>query len=154
MNMNTSVFVIERPKAKGYYKNDSKNKFIGGFYGCLAYNHVMSEVQSHFKAEGCAVLSYGEKKWKPIADRAEYFAYCKESQDAAKKGFFGKNLFAYRVEQSFFDALMDREKYKCWNHFYKKPGEVEWHRRHLKAFKKVIPNLNFDENNYYITEFV
>lgn len=153
MNMNTSVFVIERPKAKGYYKNDSKNKCIGGFYGCLAYNHVMSEVESHFKAEGSAVLSHGEKKWKTIADKAEYSAYCKENRDAAKKGLFQKNFFTYRVEQPFFDALMDRDKHKCWSNFYKQPGETEWYKRHLKDFKKIIPNLDFDKNYYYITEF-
>ena len=152
--MNANLFVIERPKVNGYYKNSSKNKCIGTFCGGLAYNHIMSEVEYNFTVEGCAVLSHGEKKWKPIADEAEYSAYCKENQDAAKKGFLGKNLFVYRVEQAFFDALMDREKYKRWSNFYKMPGEVEWHRRHLKDFEKVIPYLNFDKNYYYISEFV
>ena len=151
--MITSIYVIERPKTKGYYKYDSKNKCISGFYGCLAYNHVMKEVESNFNIEGCAVLRYGEKKWKTITDKAEYSAYCKENQDAAKKGFFQKNFFTYRVEQPFFDALMDRDRHKCWRNFYKHPGETEWHRRHLKAFKKIIPNLDFDKNYYYITEF-
>ena len=45
--MNANLFVIERPKANGYYKNSSKNKCIGTFCGGLAYNHIMSEVESN-----------------------------------------------------------------------------------------------------------
>ena len=148
--MSANVYVFKRDKANGYYQNDMRCECIGEFNGWATYDYVMGEVVFNFNAEGTVVLTSCEDMGRILSTMAEYeTCYMENRRD------FSKNYqFYYRVEKTFFDALMSREHYKEWSQDNDWPGEKKWVREQLAKFRKVIPTLDFEQNYYYVVESI
>ena len=148
--MSAEVFIFKRDKVHGYYQNDLKCECIGEFDGWAADEFVMGELGCKFTAEGTAVLTSCEDMGRVFSTADEYYDFYMKN----RLGFIHNCTFYYRVEQPFFDALMNRERYKEWSQDNDWPGEKKWVREQLSEFKKVIPTLDFEKYYYYVVESV
>lgn len=159
--MGADVFIFKRDKANGYYQNDMKCECVGEFQGWAADSFVMGVVDSHFKANGSAALCCDDYVVTVLEAMEEYRAHLSENYkfyeiEGIKFAYPArqKYVFYYRVEESFFKALVSSKEYSHWSRENDYPGQKQDLKEQIAEFKKAIPTLDFEKYYYYVIESI
>lgn len=144
--MSASVFVLKRNKGFGYYQDDGKSEVVFEFMGYDALEYVTTNFG--YEPIGTAVLSEENEQGRVLKSVEEYVACQNEDMEYRREHFMGlKYVFYYRVEERFFDGILnseDIEDFEC--------SDKEWLLEQLNKFKAAYESFDFKNNYFYVVE--
>lgn len=146
--MSASVFVLKRNKGFGYYQDDGKSEVVFEFMGYDALEYVTTNYQ--YEPIGTTVLSEENEQGRVLESVEEFIACQNEDVEYSRKHFMGyKYDFYYRVEERFFDEILNSENiedYEC------SDSDKDWLLEQLNKFKAVYDSFDFKNNYYYVVD--